>query len=124
MVVRGMRVKTNKNTLIDTGASYCMVKNKSSFLPGTYTELENQYVYLGDDTPIEIAGRGNIAIKITPSEVRTIKDVLHVPALADNLASISHILAETNDEVTFSKNKVHLRVRDTKSVDAWETYII
>ena len=113
MVVRGMRVKTNKNTLIDTGASYCMVKNKSSFLPGTYTELENQYVYLGDDTPIEIAGRGNIAIKITPSEVRTIKDVLHVPALADNLASISHILAETNDEVTFSKNKVHLRVRDT-----------
>jgi hypothetical protein len=113
LVVKGMRVKQNKDTLIDTGASYCMVKSRSSFLPGTYTQIENQYVYLGDDTPIEIAGRGNIAIQITPSERRTIKNVLHVPALADNLASISHILAETNDEVTFSKNKVHLRMSDS-----------
>ena len=43
-------------------------------------------VYLGDDHPIEILGKGNIRIKLDNGKQRMLCDVRHVPDLPNNFS--------------------------------------
>ena len=61
-----------------------MTPDTLSFIDGTYRLCQGEYVFLGDDTPIEIKGKGSIRVGIPPHTMKY-DDVLHVPGLSHAL---------------------------------------
>ena len=45
-------------------------------------------MYLGDDSPTSIIGRGRVKLKMKDGRIRTLPGVLHIPNLERNLISI------------------------------------
>ena len=45
-------------------------------------------MYLGDDSPASIIGRGRVKLKMKDGRIRTFPGVLHIPNLARNLISV------------------------------------
>jgi hypothetical protein len=54
-----------------------------------YEKYDGGMVYLDDDFPLNIVGRGSDLIKFSDSGVKRIDEVLHIPYLAQNLLSVS-----------------------------------
>ena len=94
---------------IDSGASQHYVQNRSNF--ADYTTVQQQRVYLGDDTHLEVVGCGVVELDVWNGEEwrRTrVADALHVPGLAKNLLAVSK-LAERNLCTQFYKDRCEIR---------------
>eukprot|EP00253_Pinus_taeda_P012100 PITA_12100 len=56
-----------------------------------YEKYDGRDVFLGDDRKARIVGRGKVKLKLQGGRVRTLPGVLHIPALARNLISVSKL---------------------------------
>jgi hypothetical protein len=63
--------------LLDSGCNNHMTGNKDSFVK--IDESTKSEVLLGDDKPVEVKGKGTIAVKTKQGQVKHINDVLYVP---------------------------------------------
>ena len=50
-----------------------------------YEKYNGGDVYLGDDSPASIIGRGRVKLKLKEGRIRTLPEVLHIPNLPRNL---------------------------------------
>eukprot|EP00253_Pinus_taeda_P023200 PITA_23200 len=73
--------------LIDSGASFHFTPHSEWFCE--YEKYDGGDVFLGDDRKARIIVRGKVKLKLQGGRVRTLPDVLHIPALARNLISVS-----------------------------------
>eukprot|EP00253_Pinus_taeda_P005913 PITA_05913 len=73
--------------LIDSGASFHFTPHREWFYE--YEKYDGGDVFLGDDRKARIIGRGKVKLKLQGGRVRTLPGVLHIPALARNLISVS-----------------------------------
>ena len=72
--------------ILDSACSYHMTPNKDWF--NTSRSVNFGFVLMGNDTSCQVAGIGNIKIKMSDGVVRTVCDVRHVPDLRKNLISL------------------------------------
>lgn len=72
--------------LIDTGASYHMTPHRHWFCE--YEQYNGGDVLLGDDTAVQIVGRGRVKLRMSDGMVKTIPDVMHIPLMSRNLLSV------------------------------------
>jgi len=72
--------------LIDSGASFHFTPHREWF--SEYEKYNGGDVFLGDDRKARIIGHGKVKMKLQGGRVRTLLDVLHIPALARNLISV------------------------------------
>ena len=75
--------------LIDLGASFRFTPHREWFCE--YEKYEGGDVFLGDDRKAKIIGCGKFKLNLQGGRVRTLPGVLHIPALAKNLISISKL---------------------------------
>eukprot|EP00253_Pinus_taeda_P035023 PITA_35023 len=75
--------------LIDSGASFHFTPHREWFCE--YEKYDGHDVFLGDDRKARIVGRGKVKLKLQSGRVRTLPSVLHIPALARNLVSVSKL---------------------------------
>ena len=75
--------------LIDSGASYHMTPHREWF--SEYEEYDGGDVFLGDDSPAKILGRGRVKFLLNDGRIRTLPGVLHIPKLARSLISVSKL---------------------------------
>eukprot|EP00253_Pinus_taeda_P002527 PITA_02527 len=75
--------------LIDSGASFHFTPHREWFCE--YEKYDGGDVFLGDDRKARIIGRGKVKLKLEGGRVRTLLGVLHIPALARNLISVSKL---------------------------------
>ena len=75
--------------LIDSGASFHFTPHREWFYE--YEKYDGGDVFLGDDRKARIIGRGKVKLKLQGGRVRTLPGVLHIPALARNLISVSKL---------------------------------
>ena len=105
-VQRARRIKGEDVMMLDTGASVTMTPHYGIFIPGSYKPCQHdEWVYLGDQSPIEVLGKGNVAINFGDT-ARMVKDVYHVPKLQDTLISIAQVLEGTRDCIIFGADFV------------------
>ena len=72
--------------LIELGVSCHITPHREWF--HEYEKYNGGYVYLGDDSPASIIGRGRVKLKLKDGRIRTLPGVLSIPNLARNLISI------------------------------------
>ena len=75
--------------LIDSGASFHFTPHREWFYE--YEKYDGGDVFLGDDRKARIVGNGKVKLKLQGGRVRTLPGVLHIPALARNLISVSKL---------------------------------
>eukprot|EP00253_Pinus_taeda_P005842 PITA_05842 len=75
--------------LIDSDASFHFTPHREWFCE--YEKYDGGDVFLGDDRKARIIGRGKVKLKLQGGRVRTLPGVLHIPALARNLISVSKL---------------------------------
>lgn len=98
-------------TLLDSGASSPMFKEKEDFK--TYsTHVEN--VSLADGTLIKTEGQGSVEMK-DPSAQLLLSDCLHIPSLAHNLISLSHLVKKGCQLYYIGNDRFEVR-KDNKKV--------
>ena len=68
--------------LIHSGASFHMTPHREWF---SEYEKYNGKVFLGDDSPKKIMGRGRVKLLLNNGRIRTLLGVLHILGLAKNL---------------------------------------
>ena len=73
--------------MIDSGASFHFTPHREWFYE--YEKYNGGDVFLGDDRKGRIIGRGKFKLKLQGGRIRTLLGVLHIPALARNLISVS-----------------------------------
>jgi len=69
--------------VLDSGASFHATPHRSYFLD--YVQGGFGLVYLGDNKPCQIVGKGRIKIKLQNENHWLLKEVRHVPRLSRNL---------------------------------------
>jgi len=67
-------------------------------------EKYNGNVFLGDDSPKKIMGRGRVKLLLNDGRIRTLPGVLHIPGLAKNLISVSK-MADAGVKIVFEKGR-------------------
>ena len=87
--------------LIDSGASFHMTPHREWF---SEYEKYNGNVFLGDDSPKKIMGRGRVKLLLNDGRIRTLPGVLHIPGLARNLISVSK-MADVGVKTIFEKDR-------------------
>ena len=87
--------------LIDSGASFHMTPHREWF---PEYEKYNGNIFLGDDSPKKIMGRGRVKLLLNYGRIRTLPGVMHIPGLARNLISVSK-MADAGVKTTFEKDK-------------------
>eukprot|EP00253_Pinus_taeda_P021650 PITA_21650 len=75
--------------LIDLGASFHFTRHREWFCE--YEKYDGGDVFLGDVRKARIFSRRKVKMKLRGGRVRTLLSVLHIPALAKNLISISRL---------------------------------
>eukprot|EP00253_Pinus_taeda_P031916 PITA_31916 len=75
--------------LIDSGASSHFTPHREWFCE--YEKYDGGDVFLGDDRKARVIGRRKVKLKLQDGRVRTLPGVLHIPALARNLISVSKL---------------------------------
>eukprot|EP00253_Pinus_taeda_P028157 PITA_28157 len=75
--------------LIDSGASFHFTPHREWFYK--YEKYDGGDVFLEDDRKARIIGHGKVKLKLQGGRVKTFSGVLHIPALARNLISISKL---------------------------------
>ena len=83
---------SNKNVdheswLIESGASFHFTPHREWFCE--YEKCDGDDVFLGDDKKARIVEHGKVELKLQGGRIRTLPGVLHIPALARNLISVS-----------------------------------
>ena len=71
----------------NTGASFHFTLHREWFC--NYEKYNGDDVFLGDDRKARIIGRGKVNLKLQGRRIITLPGVLHIPALARNLISVS-----------------------------------
>jgi len=79
----------HESWLIDLSASFHFTPPREWFYK--YDKYDGGDVFLGDDRKVRIIGRGKVKLKLQGGRVRTLLGVLHIPALAINLISVSKL---------------------------------
>ena len=87
--------------LIDSGASFHMTPHRECFYE---YEKYNGNVFLGDDSPKKIMGRGRVKLFLNDGRVKTLHGVLHILGLARNLISISKMV-DARVKTMFEKDR-------------------
>ena len=77
----------HESWLIDSGASFHFTPHREWFCE--YEKYDGSDVFLGDYRKARIVGRGKVKLKLQGGRIRTLPSVLHIPALARNLISVS-----------------------------------
>ena len=72
--------------MIDSSASFHFTPHREWFCE--YDKYDGDF-FLGDDRKARIIGRGKFKLKLQGGRIRTLPGVLHIPALARNLISVS-----------------------------------
>ncbi|KAL2231966.1 UNVERIFIED_CONTAM: Retrovirus-related Pol polyprotein from transposon TNT 1-94 [Sesamum indicum] len=75
--------------IVDSGASFHSFSNKDIMEP--YTSGDFGLVYLADNKPLKIVGKGDVRIKSTNGSCWTLHDVRHIPGLKRNLISVGQL---------------------------------
>eukprot|EP00253_Pinus_taeda_P019884 PITA_19884 len=75
--------------LIESGASFHFTPHREWFCKDE--KYDGGDVFLGDDRKARIIGRGKVKLKLQGGRFRTLPGVLHIPALAKNLISVSKL---------------------------------
>ena len=86
--------------LLDTGCSNHLSGNKELF-----SDLDENFhatVKLGDDSKLEVLGKGKIAIRLKDGSLNYISDVFYAPGICQNLLSVGQ-LAEKGYDLKFNK---------------------
>eukprot|EP00253_Pinus_taeda_P033808 PITA_33808 len=91
--------------LIDSGASFHFTPHRECFCE--YDKYEGGDVFLGDDRKARIVGHGKLKLKLQGGRVRTLLDVLHIPALSRNLISVSK-LDDAGVKIVFKKDTCNM----------------
>jgi len=76
--------------LIDSSASFHFTPHREWFCK--YEKYDGGDVFLRDAKKARIIGRGKLKLKLQGGRVRTLLDVLHIPALAKNMISVSWMM--------------------------------
>ena len=71
--------------VVDSGASFHATPHRNYFQD--YVQGDFGQVYLGDDKPCKIVGKGNVKMKLQNENQWLLKEVRHVPDLRINLIS-------------------------------------
>eukprot|EP00253_Pinus_taeda_P012322 PITA_12322 len=87
--------------LIDLGASFHFTPHREWFCE--YEKYDGGDVFLGDDRKARIIGHGKVKLKLQGGRVITLPGVLHIPALARNLISVSK-LDDAGVKIAFEKD--------------------
>eukprot|EP00253_Pinus_taeda_P034589 PITA_34589 len=87
--------------LIDLGASFHFPPHRECFYE--YEKYDGGDVFLGDDRKDRIIIHGKVKLKLQGGRVRTLPSVLHIPALAINLISVSR-LDDASVKAVFKKD--------------------
>eukprot|EP00253_Pinus_taeda_P024909 PITA_24909 len=91
--------------LIDSGASFHFTPHGEWFCE--YDKYDGGDVFLGDDRKARIVGHKKVKLKLQGGMVRTLPGVLHIPALARNLISVS-MLDDTRVKTVFEKDTCNI----------------
>jgi len=75
--------------LIDSSASFHFTPHKEWFCK--YQKYDGGDVFLGDDRKARIFKCGKFKLKLQDRRIITLPGVLHIPALARNLISVSNM---------------------------------
>eukprot|EP00253_Pinus_taeda_P034023 PITA_34023 len=94
--------------LIDSGASFHFTPHREWFYE--YEKYDGGDVCLGDDRKARIIGRGKVKLKLQGRRVRTLPGVLHIPALARSMISLSKL--DDADVKTVFKKDTYKMVRE------------
>ena len=73
--------------LIDSGASFHFTAHKEWLCK--YEKYDGGDFFLRDDRKAIIFGRGKVKLKLQGGRIRKLPGVMHIPALARNLISVS-----------------------------------
>ena len=87
--------------LIDSGASFHMTPHREWF---SEYEKYNGNVFLGDDSPKKIMGRGRVKLLLKDGRIRTLPGVLHIPGLARNFIYVRK-MADAGVKTVFEKDR-------------------
>eukprot|EP00253_Pinus_taeda_P035743 PITA_35743 len=87
--------------LIDSGTSFHFTPHRELFYE--YEKYDGGYVFLGYDRKARIIGHRKVNLKLQGGRVRTLPGVLHIPALARNLISVSK-LDDAGVKIVFEKD--------------------
>ena len=87
--------------VLDSGASFHSCSDSS--IMESYTSGDFGVVYLADDEPLKIVGKGDVKIKNPNSAEWKLSDVRHIPGLKRNLISVGQ-LDSKEYTTTFSSN--------------------
>eukprot|EP00253_Pinus_taeda_P026746 PITA_26746 len=87
--------------LIDSGASFHFTPHREWFCE--YEKYDGGDGFLGDDRKARIIGRRKVKLKLQGGRVRTLPGVLHIPALARDLISVSK-LDDAGIKIAFEKD--------------------
>ena len=75
--------------LINSCASFHFTPNREWFCE--YEKYDGGDVFLGDDKNARIIFRGKLKLNLQGGRIRTLPDVLHIPALARNIISVRNL---------------------------------
>eukprot|EP00253_Pinus_taeda_P004778 PITA_04778 len=87
--------------LIDSCASFHFTPHREWFCE--YEKYDGGDIFLGDDRKATIIGSRKVKLKLQGGRVRTLWSVLHIPALARNLISVSK-LDDAGLKIVFEKD--------------------
>ncbi|KAJ3061815.1 hypothetical protein HDU98_002296 [Podochytrium sp. JEL0797] len=109
LVASGIKHVNTSTRMIDSGASVTMSPEKSMFVPGSLQSVFDEFVVLADDnTTIPVEEKGIIRYEYAPGVYDEQPGGLYVPQLAETLISISHMLKDTDNVVSFSADTVYI----------------
>ena len=90
----------HESWLIDSGESFHFTPHREWFCE--YEKYDGD-VFLGDDRKSRIVRHGKVKLKLQGGRIRTLLSVLHIPALARNLISISK-MDDASVKIVFEKD--------------------
>ena len=76
--------------MIDSGASFHATSRRNIFQ--NYVKGELGKVYLGDDEPCDIDGKGNVMVSLSNGSTLKLRNVKHIPKLKRNLISVGQFV--------------------------------
>ena len=102
--------------IIDSGASRIMTPSRDTLVQDSFREIRDEYALLGDDSKVTIEGSGQMAIEFNNSHGLILEDAPVVPDLTEGLISVSHLLQNTDNILSFSKDAVFIYLADSNKV--------
>ena len=91
----------HESWLINSGASFHFTPHREWFYE--YEKYDGGDVFLGDDRKARIVRRGKVKLKLQGGRTRTLPSVMHIPALARNLISVSK-MDDAGVKIVFEKD--------------------